>query len=349
MPLLLSPAEQFIFLHLNAGPGPLMDVFAAVGFRSVWAASRLGVFEALEAGPLPAPALAARLGTDRRATFLLLQVLTGLGYVERQGQGYANTAMTRKWMLASAPTSVAASFDFWGTTLADLWQDLEGAIRAGGPAVDFYSWLEAHPATLAAFQHWLGAAARQTAGEIAARVRLPRRARRLLDAGGGHGYYSVAFCRRHPRLAATVLDFPAALVAARQTIAAEQLADRMTVQEGDLLRDAWGEGYDGVLLFNILHGHTPAQNGALLRQAAAALHPGGRVIILDQLAGKAPTPGTQAMSSLLALSFFQLVGAQIYPFAQVADWLTAAGFGDVRRMTLFTNPISSLVVATKHM
>ena len=347
MPLVLSPIEQLLFVQLNAGPAPLLDVFAAVGFRSVWAASKLGVFEALAPEPLTATAVATQIGADRRAVFLLLQVLDGLGYVERKGARYANTALTRKWMLASSATSMAAGLDFWGTTLATLWQDLEGTIRAGHPAVDFYRWLEDHPATLAAFQQWLAASAHQTASEIAARIRLPRNARRLLDAGGGHGYYSVAFCRRHPRLAATVLDFPAALESARQTIAAEQMEGRMAVQAGDLLHDSFGSGYDAVLLFNIIHGHTPAQNAELLRKAAAALNPGGRVVIMDQLAGRAPTRGTQALSSILAFSFFQLVGAQIYPFAQVAGWLQTAGFGPARRMTLFTNPLSSLVTATR--
>jgi hypothetical protein len=85
MPLTPSLLEQFIFLKLNVGPGPLMDVFSAVGFRSVRAASNLGVFAALAQRPQSAVALAETLGTDKRATLLLLRALDALGYVERKG------------------------------------------------------------------------------------------------------------------------------------------------------------------------------------------------------------------------------------------------------------------------
>jgi SAM-dependent methyltransferase len=347
MPLTPGVIERFIFLDLNFGPGPLMDVFSAIGFRSVWAASNLGVFDALEKRPQSAAALARTLGTDARATLLLLRALDALGYVERKGSRYANTAMTRKWMLPDSATSMAGGVDFWGTTLETLWTRLEQSIRDGRPEVDFYGWLAERPATSEAFQEWLAAVARTLAGEIVARVRIPSGALRLLDAGGGHGYYSSAFCRRHPRLSATVLDFPSALVVAQRVIASEKMEHAVTLAEGDLLRDPFGSDYDVVLLFNVVHGHSPEQNIQLLRKASNALNPGGRVIILDQLAGKAPTRTIEAMTNLFALAFFQLVGAQTYTFKQVAGWLAEVSFVRSRQMRLFSSPGSSLVIATK--
>jgi hypothetical protein len=52
-PIIITPIiiERFIYLDLNVGPGPLMDVFWAVGFRSVRAASNLDVFDALAKRP----------------------------------------------------------------------------------------------------------------------------------------------------------------------------------------------------------------------------------------------------------------------------------------------------------
>ena len=112
MPLTPSVIERFIFLDLNVGPGPLIDVISAIGFRSVWAASNLGVFDALEKHPQSAAALARTLGTDARATLLLLRAVGALGYVERKGSRYANTAMTRKWMLPGSATNIAPGLDF---------------------------------------------------------------------------------------------------------------------------------------------------------------------------------------------------------------------------------------------
>jgi SAM-dependent methyltransferase len=347
MPLTLGLIERFIFLDLNVGPGPLLDVFSAIGFRSVRAAATLGIFGALEQRPQSAGALARTLRTDARATLLLLRALDALGYVERKGSRYTNTTMTRKWMLPDSATSMAPGLEFWGTTLDTLWQGLEQVVRDGRPAVDFYPWLAERPATLLAFQQWLAAVAHTLTGEIVARVKLPPGARRLLDAGGGHGYYSIAFCRRHARLAATVLDYPSALEVARQVIAEEKMEQRIALAEGDLLRDPFGADYDVVLLFNVVHGHSPEQNRLLLQKAAAALNTGGRVVILDQLAGKAPTRSMEAMTSLLSLGFFQLVGAQAYSFKQIAGWLAETGFTESRQMRLYSAPASSVVVATK--
>src|SRR6188508_1408209 len=113
MPLTPNAFEQFIYLNLNLGPGPLMDIFSAIGFRTVWAASNLGVFAALEERPQGAAALARTVGTDARATLLLLRALDALGYVERKGSRYANTAMTRKWLLPGSATNMAPGLDFW--------------------------------------------------------------------------------------------------------------------------------------------------------------------------------------------------------------------------------------------
>jgi SAM-dependent methyltransferase len=347
MPITPNALERFIFLDLNIGPGPMIDVFSAIGFRSVRAASNLGIFDALEKRPQGAAALARTVGTDARATLLLLRALDALGYVELKGSRYANTAMTRKWMLPDSMTTMAGGVDFWGTTLETLWTRLEQSIRDGRPEVDFYRWLAERPATLEAFQQWLAAVAHTLAGEIVARVRLPSGARRLLDAGGGHGYYSIAFCRRHPGLSATVLDFPLALDVARRVIVGEKMEQRVALQEGDLLRDSFGTGYDAVLLFNVIHGHSPEQNELLLQEAAAALNPGGRVVILDQIAGRAPTRTIEAMTNIMALGFFQLVGAQAYSFKQIASWLDETGFIRSRRVRLFSSPASSLVIATK--
>jgi len=61
-----------------------------------------------------------------------------------------------------------------------------------------------------------------------------------MDVGGGHGLYSTKFCRSYPDLSATVFDLPQALEAARETIAAEKIGDRVSVKEGDFWIDDLG-------------------------------------------------------------------------------------------------------------
>src|SRR5260221_1142718 len=105
-----------VFFNLNLGPRPMLGIWSAAGFRIVVAAIRLEVLEALDAGPLDAAALAQRLRTDPRGTALLLNALEGLGYVRKQAGGYANTAMTSKWLLRRTG-NFGPGFEFWAASL----------------------------------------------------------------------------------------------------------------------------------------------------------------------------------------------------------------------------------------
>ncbi len=150
-----------------------------------------------------------------------------------------------------------------------------------------------------------------------------------------------------PALSATIFDSREALKAARECIAAAHMGERIAVQEGDFLHDTLPTGYDVALIFNIVHGFSPEQNTDLLRKVAAALNPGGLVVIAEQLAGKAPGPMLQAAAQILGLAYFHLLDGQIYAFDDIAGWLGAAGFANPRRINLLKAPGNSLVLATK--
>lgn len=143
--------------------------------------------------------------------------------------------------------------------------------------------------------------------------------------GGGHGAYSIALCRRHPQLMATVFDLPEALKAARENVAAEGLEDRIELREGDFLTEELPTGYDVALLFNIVHGFEAEQNAALLQNVAAALDPGGLVAVVEQVTGRAPGPASRA---------FARHGPELLPPSRRPDLLLRGnrGLADGRRV-----------------
>ncbi|HEY0735228.1 MAG TPA: methyltransferase [Herpetosiphonaceae bacterium] len=347
MPIIPNALERLIFFGLNAGPGPLLDIFGGVAFRTVLAGVNLGVFDALHAGPLTEAELAARIGANARGTAVLLQTLAALGYVSKQGQRYANTAMTRKWLVRSSPSSIVEGYVYWGSILHELWANLEESIRTGAPPTQLYAWIETQPDTSRAFQKWMVAIAHLNADEIIGKIKLPPAARRVIDIGGGHAMYSVALCRRYSQLTSVVIDSPEALTVAEETVAAAGLSDRITLRAGNFLQDELGDSYDLALLFNIVHGLDAAQNAALMQRVAGALTPGGQLAIVEQLADKAPGPTTRAIGQLLGLSYFHLLGGQIYSFDEVAAWLRSAGFTQPQRKNLLKSSSGSLLLAQK--
>jgi SAM-dependent methyltransferase len=347
MPIVPNFIERTIFLSLNQGPGPVLDIWNAVAFRTVLAAIRLDVFEALAANPMSTAELAQCLNADARGVQRLLDALVPLGYVRRQGDRYTNTPMTIKWLLRSSPTSFAPYFRYWGAIIPKLMDDLEDSIKQGRAPRNLYEWIEHEPEVSRDFQEAMIALANFALGDVIGKLQLPGSARRLLDVGGGHAMYSVALCQKYPQLSAVVFDSPQALATGRVNIDRAGLADRVTVQTGNFFRDELGSGYDAALLFNIIHGNSPDQNIELFRKAARALNPGGQLIVLEQLAGKALLPIGNAVNGLLGLSYFHLLQGSLYSFDEVARWYGKAGFNAVRRINLLKAAGSSLIIGTK--
>lgn len=353
MPLSLGPNESAAYRN-DLAPGPHLDLITAVGFRAVGAALRLGVFEALAAGPASARTLADRLGLDETGAGQLCALLVCVGYLTGDENGYANSQTTQRWLLRDAPGGYAPVAALWQDLLFGLWDNLEASLRKGSPATDFYPWLARHPQARAEFDAMLTGQAHALSAEILDLVPLPPTATRLLDIGGGHAVYSTAFCRAHPRLSATVVDLPTALAAGRRTVTEAALTDRIRLLPGD-----WSDlstvdsAYDVALLFNVLHGNRPEQNIALLTRIAAALRPGGIAVILDHLPGMAPPEARADFASLEAfvhafsLNLFHTQGGRIHPRADIDTWLTTAHLTTGEWTPLRSLPSLHLTVARR--
>jgi SAM-dependent methyltransferase len=332
MPLYLDPEE------LRGAPGPHIDLIGAMAFRAAGAAQRLGVFEALMPGPLSVTELAARTGTDPAGLAVLLEALASFGYLDRapgRVRVYGNSPMVADTLDRRSPWSYAPALAFWQDVLAELWDGLEESVRTGAPQVDFYAWLEERPRTLAEFQSMLDGMAAGLAPLVAASA--PHPGERLLDVGGGHARYSIAFCQAYPGLTATIVDLPNALEGGRARIEAAGLGDRVTLLPGDLAgpdADAdLGAGHDTALLFNLCHGFDEAGNRALFKRVAGALRPGGAVVVLETFADLPEgTPATvEAFIRAFSLNLATTQGGRIHSFADVAAWLSGAGFGRIER------------------
>lgn len=334
MPLTLNALERFFFLTLNQGPMPALDMWSGPAFRTVLAGIRLDVFETLNEQPATVEQLAQHLNTDVRGTRILLETLDALGYVKQHGRHtvrYTNTNMTRKWLTDEGAINFSAYYQFWGVVLEELWPALEESIRTGRPPVNLYEWIEHQPDASRYFQEGMIAITRYVKDDVINALALPAMAQRVLDVGGGHALYSVALCEAYPQLSAVVFDSSQALTVGRETIAGSSVTDRVTTREGNFNTDDLGTGYDAVLLFNVVHGLSAKENVALLCKAATALNAGGRVYIAEQIDGASPLPIQGAMVQVLGMSYFHLLGGQLYGYEEMRDWLTNAGFTDVLR------------------
>ena len=113
-----------------------------------------------------------------------------------------------------------------------------------------------------------------------------------MDVGGGTGAFLIAAARRHPRLRLTLVDLPAVAAARRDRASPRRGSRRASPGRRPTFRtDALPPGADTISLVRVLYDHPDALVAALLARVAAALPPGGRVVVAEPMSGgAAPEP-----------------------------------------------------------
>jgi hypothetical protein len=332
-------------LAAGLAPEPVFDSYVALmQARTLMVAWRVGVFAALEAGPADAPALAARLDLTASGLQVVLPALRALGYLDADATGtvYRLSAKARRTLTAGGRTSVtdwmAFSHDMW-----DAFDGLEDVLR-GGPPQDIHDFAADDP-YWERYMRGLLQLSRLSAGDVARAIGAPRRARTALDVAGGHGGYSMALCRRHRRLQATIVELEGAARVGRRIVAEEGYGDRIEhvvddMLTGDLRRPP--AGYDIALAANIVHHLSRADAVTLLGRMRAALAPQGRLAVFEQERPADGEAGTQ-IGTLTGVLFHITSGARTCTAGELSGMLVDAGLREVRVRRLLRAPGQVLV------
>jgi threonine dehydrogenase-like Zn-dependent dehydrogenase len=104
----------------------------------------------------------------------------------------------------------------------------------------------------------------------------------MLDLGGGSGAYSIVATAAYPGLKAIVLDLPPVVAVAREYIAANDAADRVSAIAGDFTASAFPDGVDVVVMASNLPQYEPDLIRLVVRKAFAALRPGGEMHLVGE-------------------------------------------------------------------
>lgn len=318
----------------DANPGELLQVSGCYWQTcALHAGAMLDVFSPLADGPLGAPDLAEKLGCDARALAMLLDSLSAMGLLSKDGEAYALKGAARRFLVASSPDYVGFIIRHHHRLMAS-WARLPEAVRTGGPVRRHDAAGEGREDFLMGMYNLASA----IAPGLARNLDLGGAAR-LLDLGGGPGTYAAHFCLANPGLAATVFDLATSESFARGVFERLGVADRVDFKAGDYLADELPGGFDAAWLSQILHAQSPDECRMILGKAARALKPGGLLFIheflLDDAMDGPLFPALFSLNMLLGTD-----GGQSYSGAQLRDMLAQAGFKDVVRLD-FSGPNDS--------
>jgi len=336
---------------MTATPEPafmeLLDL--AKSFRPakiLMVATDLGVFDHLEELN-SAPEVAARVKADPRAMDILLNGLTAIGVLIKEGERFRNGPAASRFL-------VHGKEDYRGAIIRHLhhtwwgWSELgQTVVRGKAPDYKSEQWLERHPWSekdwMREFIWGMHAIAQDLAPKAAAKLDLSQ-VRHLLDLGGGPGTYAIAFAQANPHLKVTVFDFPGPCEIAQENIARHGFMARIGTRAGNFLKDSIGSGYDFIWASQILHSHDEAQCQLIIRKCVEALAVGGRLAIQDFfLNDDGYTPVEAALFSVHMLAVTP--GGRSYRHREVREWMTAAGLSTAAHIV--TSPQTSVLLAQK--
>lgn len=328
---------------MNQGSSDPVDELAS-GYKAsqiVLTANRLGVFAALESGPLSASALAAELETDPRGTRILCDALASLSLLEKSDRGYGIGQLAREFLLPDSPQSKTAML-LHAAKLYERWSKLYDVVRSGQPVPD--SEIDCRlRGDSRGFARAMADTGRASAESVCQALDLSA-AERLLDVGGGPGIYALAFVHRYPDLHVVVIDSEDTLEVARANVEREGLESRISLHGGDAFVDDLGGPYDFVFLSNILHIYSEEENRLLLSRCVEVLEPGGRLAVKDFLLD--PDRLSPAGGAVFAVNMLvSTEGGDSYTAEEVERWL--ADLGLVRESLTDVTAHSRLLVARK--
>jgi hypothetical protein len=344
MPLQPNLLERFL---INRGmvPGLLLDLALPMfQFWTMISAMEIGLFDHLDSdSPLDVPTLAEKTNASERGIERLVQALEPLGYLESSDGRYELSAPAKR----SLPVELLPDMVPYFKHSMRAYSDAARAVREA-PEDGIYGWEHVQSGEIGrSYQttmRWLGS---QTVDEVVKKIDLPRGAERMLDVGGSHGLYTVAFCEKYPELTGSVLDWEIGLAEARKTLDEHpHMTDRIDLVERDFEKEELPTGYDFAFLGNIIHGIDPEGNRELFQKLGRSTTDRATVAIMDQLEGVSGSTFAREVAALAGVNLFLFSGGRSYSFDRVKGWLSQAGFPHVSRKSL-QQPGFSLVIGRR--
>ena len=145
-----------------------------------------------------------------------------------------------------------------------------------------------------------------------------------MDVGGGSGGLLAEVLGSYPSMRGMLLELPEAIRAAGKKLAEAGLAGRVDLVEGSFF-DRVPEGGDAYVLARVLHNWADDKAAQILRGVRAAMRPGARLVVFEQLVPEEDSD-PDAASGMVDLLMLVLLEGHDRTQEHYLRLLTGAGF-----------------------
>jgi len=294
---------------MEAAPPHVQLVQMAMGHwisRIVYLAAQLGIADLLASGPKTADELAGPTKMHAPSLYRWMRSLANLGILtESPGRRFALTPLGEA-LKTGAPGSARASIltiasDWWLEGFAELPYSVEtgksGFEKSMGMPI--FDWMAMNPEIASLFSETMIGFHGQEPAAVADTYDFAG-LRTLVDVGGASGFLLATLLRRNPASRGILFDLPHVVRDAPALLAAQGVADRVTIEAGSFFETVPAGG-DAYLLSHIIHDWDEEKCLAILGHVRRAMNPKGRLLLIEMVLPADDTPHPGKMLDVMML------------------------------------------------
>lgn len=310
-------------------PAQMMNLlFGKAVTQAIAVMAQLGLADYMKDDTRSSDDIARTCGAHAGSVYRLLRALSVVGVVaEKEDKRFALTPVGQ-CLRADAPGTLRHLAMMVGAEWhTQVWTRLQHSVTTGDGAfrhaygTGIFEWFGSHRQEAAGFNDAMTSFSTTTAGAVCSSYDFSP-FKKIADIGGGHGYLLASILNKAPQATGLVFDAPAVVAGAQETLTKAGVADRSEVVGGDFF-EAVPAGCDAYVMKHILHDWDDARSAMILRNCAAGLNPGGKVLVVE---GVVAPPGAPSFQKLMDLEMLVMTdGGVERTEAEFASLFASAG------------------------
>jgi len=300
--------------------------------QALGAAARLGIADALVAGPADSATVASKCSSDPDCTRRLLRALSSIGVFASTGADQWSLTPMGECLRSDVPNSLRAfviaetDHAHWAT-----WERFTESVRTGAPQAEAalqckpWDYYAQHPADGEMFSRAMAGLSGMAIGPVLQTYDFAG-AGVIADVGGAHGALLAAILGATPAARGILFDLPNVVESAKVPLDRGGVANRIELVAGSFL-DAAVPTADLYLLKHILHDWADEESVAILRNVRAGMKPTSRVLVIEFVV---PEPAVPGPAMLMDLNMMVMLGGRERSAAEYDVLLQRAGLRTLR-------------------
>jgi len=265
--------------------GPLVDlIMGAEKFRALATGIRYEIFTLCKS-PKTLKDVCSALKTDPKMTRKILNALAAINLLSKSGDKYVNEPIANTFLVKDSPF-YQGDYIRLEESGYNLWPKFDQALKEGIKTVDMTKMkaktedLEkvVDPTFTLTMANFAMRGGVHQVVKVLSEAPEFKKAKRMLDLGGGTGIYSIGLALSNPDLEITVFDIPPVLGITKEYISRYGVEERFKMKGGNYIQDDFGEGYDIVFASHTFYGYSKEMLLSLLQRIHKALNNGGIIV-----------------------------------------------------------------------